>query len=1001
MTSGRTDLRPNVQARASQLTRFVAHCEARAGCSWRDQGDFHRFSVAEFPLFWQLFLEWSDLVHEGSDEPVCVGAEVERATYFPAVRLNYAENLLRSSFASDDDAVAVVACHESGPPERRTRRELREEVRRLAGHLSRLGVSAGDRVAAVARNDLDALVAGLATATIGATFSSASPDMGAAAILSRFKPLQPKVLIGELGARGAPQADAHVSEVALGLPSVEHLIALDEGELPTDLTADCRRLVDLLATPAELDEEGAWPRFPFNHPLFVLFSSGTTGPPKCIVHGAGGTLLEHLKEHRLHTDLKAGDTLFFHTSTAWMMWNWQLSALASGARLVLFDGPITDPGTLWDIVAEQGVTVFGTSPPYLRMCEEAGYSPRRSASLSALRAVLSTGAVLHDWQYDWVGREVGGIPLQSISGGTDIVGCFVLGSPDLPVERGKIQCRSLGLDVRAEMPPGAPPEPAIGELVCANPFPSRPVGFLDDPDGRRFHDAYFSQHEGVWTHGDLIEFDTAGQARIHGRSDGVMNIQGVRIGPAEIYRALHSVAEVREAMAVAARMPGDAGDNRLVLLVVLQSECELDGRLEVKIRREIARQTTAMHVPSLTVAVPELPLTYSGKRSELAGREAVDGIPPHNREALRNPDSTRAIREAVAAAERRLKGQRPADLGDQSTETRLRAIWEELLGITDLRAEDAFFEVGGTSLLAVRLVRLIETRIGADLPLSAMLDAPTLGALARLIDDPAKSFDPLVLLRAGDQDRPLFFVHSLRGDVLEMRRLALELHTSVPIYGLRARGLNPDLAPHETVEEMAASYIAAIRSLQPAGPYRIAGYSFGGLVAYEMARLLGDSGQEVEWLGLLDAEVSPEALPPRAYWDYRLGRPFHLVRHALGEPRAAIDRTLRRLAARVLRRKAVQQPPPSSEEAAFTPNLRRLAVACQQAADRYRPGPYAGPVTYYVPTIRRVGLYADPLPVWRRVAVGGLTLRVVPGSHLEMASPANVGTLARLIEAEL
>src|SRR3954464_2169221 len=499
-------------------------CERATGRRFPDQAAFHEFSIEDHRAFWRLLLEWSRLTVEGSPEPVCTSESCEDATFFPELRLNYAENLL----AGDPEAPALVAHHASDPPERLTRGQLRERVFGAAAELRERGIGPGDRVAAVAGNNAEVVVAGLACAAVGAPFSTAAPEMGVPAVLARFEQLEPKLLM----------AGAAVDRIAAGLPSLDSVVRLDE--LPAPAGAEFERL-------------------PFNHPLFILFTSGTTGAPKCIVHGAGGTLLEHVKEHRLHVDLQPGERLFFHTSAAWMMWNWQLSALASGAEIVLYDGPIAGPDTLWRIVEQERVTVFGTSPPYLQLCEDSGYSPREELDLGSLRAVLSTGSILHDGQYDWVGEHVGRIPLQSISGGTDIIGCFVLGSPNLPVRRGWIQCRSLAMDVQA----------LGGELVCRNPFPSRPLHLLADEDGARFHETYFAQNPGVWTHGDLIEFDAEGHARMHGRSDGVINVHGQRIGPAEIYRALRSVPELVEAMAV-------ERDGQLVLLVVLRDGAELD-----------------------------------------------------------------------------------------------------------------------------------------------------------------------------------------------------------------------------------------------------------------------------------------------------------------------------------------------------------------------------------------------------------------------------------------
>lgn len=980
----------------SQLEGFVKLCEERTGRSFDGPQEFHAFSVEDFRGFWRLFLEWVDLRCAGEPEPVCTDDSCEEATFFPNLRLSYAENLLEARDKAADERVAIVARRGDGCRRELTRRELREQVRRLAAHLRALGVGRDDRVVAIAANDAEAAIAALAVAALGATFSSAAPEMGAAATLSRFEQLAPKLLFAGAG-------DA-VAEVIEGLPSLETVVALDPESLPASTAPPVLRLDDLLASSPPEELADGWERFPFNHPLFVLFTSGTTGPPKCIVHGAGGTLLEHLKEHRLHGDLGPGDTLFFQTSAAWMMWNWQLSALACGARVVVYDGPIAGPGTLWEIAAAEGVTVFGTSPPYLQLCQDSGYSPRRAAAPGELRSVLSTGSVLRDWQYDWVAEEIGPVKLQSISGGTDIIGCFVLGHPQLPVRRGMIQCRSLGLDVQALATGSTPSGSGVGELVCRNPFPSRPLGFLDDPDRSRFHEAYFAANEGVWTHGDLIELDDDGQARIHGRSDGVLNIQGVRIGPSEIYQALRGVPEVSEAMAVEQRRPEGA---RLVLLAVLRDAVELEAGLDKRIRRAIAEQTTPLHVPELVVAVAELPVTHSGKRSERAGRDAVEGEKAANLKALANPDSLRRIREAVTAAEAATARRGEEALATAgSTVDKIRALWESVLGLEGIADDDDYFALGGTSLQAVRLFTRIRDRLLVDLPLSVLLEAPTVAELAATVDDPGRHFEPLVQMRGGEGDRPLFLVHSIWGDVLGMRQLAVAMNGDVPVFGLRARGLQGE-EPQQSVEEMAAAYVEVIRSQQPQGGYRVAGHSFGGLLAFEIARLLTDQGEEVEWLGLIDAELSIGAHSPARRWGHRLALPYHYARAAIRRPGAAlralsgmVPRLLRRGFSRFHRDAALAESEATWMEGASEAH-QRLATHFLQLAAAYRPRPYRGSMTYFLPTVRRFHLFADPLPVWRRVTAGKIEIERVPGPHVGMVSGESGAVVARQIDRHL
>jgi acetoacetyl-CoA synthetase len=726
-----------------------------------------------------------------------------------------------------------------------------------------------------------------------------------------------------------------------------------------------------------------------------MFSSGTTGPPKAMVHGAGGTLLEHVKEHRLHGDLTPADTLYFHTTTAWMMWNWQLSALAVGAHVVTYDGPVAGPGTLWELVAEHGVTVFGTSPAYLQLCQDGAYRPADAVDLSRLRAVLSTGAVLHDWQFDWVAEAVGPVPLQSISGGTDIIGCFVLGAPDAPVRRGRSQARSLGLDVAAVDEDGREVVGAVGELVCRNPFPSRPVGFLRDPDGARFHASYFAAHPGMWTHGDLVDLDPDGTARVHGRSDGVLNVDGVRIGPSEIYTVLRGVPEVTDVMAVEQRDPGRPGATRMVLLVVLRAGATLSGGLDRTIRRRLREQASAAHVPALVVAVPELPLTHNGKRSERAARDAVNGDPVANADALRSPGCLEAIRDAVAAATAptATAPAAPATTDGDPLLQAVTALWAEVLGTGAAGPDDDFADLGGTSRQVLSLLRRVRLDLGADVPLQAFAEEPTPRALARAVAAAGSAGSGgATVLREGT-GRPVVLVADAWGQLNLYAGLVRRLATDRPVLGLQPPLTGPDGA-HTTIEEVAQRAVERLRALQPEGPYTLAGYSFGGLVATAMTAALEARGATVAWLGLLDVRPPRAALDRRELTAQRRWARLRTLRSG-GVAAAAVRRRLRPSA-------AVPARPPS---AVADPELAFFSRS-EAVGEAFRPGPVRAPVTFFLaegsrPTVR------GTLSAWRRVA-RRLTVVVVPGHHgdldddrVGLLSEQHVGTLAAHFSAAL
>ena len=630
---------PPERVAAAALTRFAAPL----GFAPPDYAALHRWSIENRAAFWQAVWDFCGVVGERGDGPALEdGHRFPGSRWFPGARLNFAENLLRCR----DERIALVSVLENGERTTLTYRQLGAATMALRAELEALGVQPGDRVAGWLPNVPQAVVAMLATASLGAIWSSCSPDFGEGGAIDRFGQIEPKVLIAADGYYyGGKRFDVRerVRAVQAAVPSIRHLLWAGVIGIEADAIE--------AAQQAHPDAPWRFDQLPFDHPLYILYSSGTTGKPKCIGHGAGGTLLQHLKEHRLHGDLRAEDVLFFFTTCGWMMWNWLVSGLAAGCRVVLYDGsPFQpSPAALIELAAAERITQFGVSAKYLSAIEKADVRPRASHLLPALRTMLSTGSPLAPAGFRYVYREVkADVALASISGGTDLISCFALGCPWLPVFEGELQCAGLGMAVDVFDGDGQPVGGANGdgdqrgELVCTKSFPSAPVWFWNDPEQEKYQAAYFAKHAGVWVHGDFAERTANGGWIVHGRSDATLNPGGVRIGTAEIYRQLDAIEEVLDAVAVG-QVWGD--DTRIVLFVVLREGLALTPALGRRIKQAIRTGASPRHVPAVVAAVPDLPRTRSGKVTELAVREAIHGRALDNAGALANPEALAAFRE--------------------------------------------------------------------------------------------------------------------------------------------------------------------------------------------------------------------------------------------------------------------------------------------------------------------------------------------------------------------
>ena len=626
------------QIKKTNLFAFMSVVNQKYNTNFTDYNELWQWSVNNIPEFWSQMWNFADIISSQPFNQVIDNVnKMPGAKWFSGARLNFAENLLRYR----DDQTALVFLGENQVNRRLTYKMLYDEVARLAKSLREAGVQSGDRVAGFMPNMPESVIAMLAASSIGATWSSCSPDFGIKGVLDRFGQIKPKVLFTANGYffKGKKlDSLERISNILKQINSVEKVVVVPYTEENPDISDLPNSVLYSDFTSKESDLDILFEQLPFDHPLYIMYSSGTTGLPKCMVQCAGGILIHQMKEHLLHTDVKREDTIFYFTTCGWMMWNWLVCALSVGATVVLYDGNPFHPGpeVLWKMAQDEKISVFGTSAGYIAALMNSGLKPKDSFDLSALRAILSTGSPLSMEGFDFVYQEIkSDLQLASISGGTDINGCFALGNPIMPVYAGELQCRGLGMKVEAFDDNGQPVYNQQGELVCSAPAPSMPIYFWDDPDGKKYQSAYFDVYPNVWRHGDYIEINDRGGVTIYGRSDATLNPGGVRIGTAEIYRQVELLEEIEDSLVVGQNWKNDV---RVILFVKMKTDQLLTEDVKNRIRQTIRSNASPRHIPAKIIEVPDIPYTLNMKKVELAVKKTIQGEVVLNKDALKNPD---------------------------------------------------------------------------------------------------------------------------------------------------------------------------------------------------------------------------------------------------------------------------------------------------------------------------------------------------------------------------